>query len=103
MDQARGKGRQDPLFSEYLLAERAYKKKRGKWQKALEAMRQAAAEAQSLQDKLAKAIAAAADLEQLVEARQQEMQEAQQTIEDAHNSLKSSLGIQVDQSTKTRK
>ena len=51
---------------------------------------------------MAKAIAATADLEQSVEARQQEMQEAQRAMEDAYKSHKNALGSQVDQSAKAR-
>ena len=65
-------------------------------------MRLAAAEAQSLQDKLAKAISAVADMEQLVESKQLEMQEAQRAMEEAYKSHKSALGTQVDQTAKAR-
>ena len=65
-------------------------------------MRHAATEVQTLQEKLAKAISGAADMEQLVDARQLEMQEAQRTIEQAYDAHKSALGTQVDQSTKAR-
>ena len=65
-------------------------------------MRQAAEESQSLQDRLAKAIATAAELEQVVETRQQEMQESQRAMELAYDSHKNSLGSQVDQSVRAR-
>ena len=90
------------MYSDYLAAERACKKKRGKWQKALVAMRQAAEESQSLHDRLAKAIATAAELEQVVETRQQEMQESQRAMELAYDSHKNSLRSQVDQSVRAR-
>ena len=65
-------------------------------------MRRAAEESQALQVKLAKSIAAAAELEQLVETRQQEMQESQRAMEAAYDSHKSSLGSKVDQAVKAR-
>ena len=65
-------------------------------------MRQAAEESQSLHDRLAKAIATAAELEQVVETRQQEMQESQRAMELAYDSHKNSLGSQVDQSVRAR-
>ena len=65
-------------------------------------MDQAAEESRLLQEKLAKTIATAAELEHVVESKHQEMLEAQRVMELAYDTHKNSSGSQAEQAVRAR-